>query len=165
MDKPFHHLDLYLFRSSVFKFNVLQDPYFDSKTFFHKPTSGDLILHNHFANKALLNRLMHLIPRSPSSFGLHMFSQLHQAIFLPFTPHPYKNFLWIFMIFLHTPLRVLKNYKKNNGTALTTDFMRQTLPPKDKFLPFHTESFFLIFDSIVSQKEHLEGLPPIGRPK
>jgi len=48
---------------------------------------------------------------------------------------------------LHTPIGALKRDRKNSGMALITDFIRQTLPANDKFLPFHTKSFFLIFDS------------------
>jgi len=66
---------------------------------------------------------------------------------------------------LHTPTRALKKDRKKSGMALMTDFIRQTLPAKDKFLPFHTESFFLIFDRTDSQKEHLDGLPPIVSPR
>ena len=54
------------------------------------------------------------MPRPPSSFGLHMFPQLHQAIFLPFAPQPHKKFLYSLVISLHTPIGALKNDKKNN---------------------------------------------------
>jgi len=66
---------------------------------------------------------------------------------------------------LHTQIGALKNDKKNNGMALITNFMRQALLAKDKYLPFQTGSFFLIFYITGSQKEHLDGLPPPGRPK
>jgi len=44
-------------------------------------------------------------------------------------------------------------------------FIKQTFLAKDRFLPFHTESLCLIFDSTGSQKEYLDGLSPIGRPE
>jgi len=69
------------------------------------------------------------------------------------------------VISLHTPIGALKKDRKKSGMALMTDFVRHTLPAKDRFIPFHTDSFFLTFKSTGSQNEHLDGLPPIGRPK
>jgi len=102
----FHHLEADFGMTISLKF--LHDPYFDSSTSLHRPLSSMPNLHFHLARSALLKFPISLIPKPPSSFGLHMFSHRTHVIFLFSKLQPHRKFLWIFFNSSHMHLGALK---------------------------------------------------------
>jgi len=147
--KSLHHLDSLVELPLSFKF--LQDSYLVSKISFYKPLSTVANLHFHLANKAILNSLMSLIPNPPCSLGLHILAHFIHAIFLRVASQPHRKSLCILVMTLHTLAGVLKKEKKYNGVVVNTYLIRQVLPAKDKNLPFHLASFFLILLTTISK--------------
>jgi len=103
--KSFHQRDPDLLGLDTFK--LLQPPYLDSKTSFHKPSLEETILQIHFPNRATLNSLILITPRPPASRDSHTFSQEAHASFLPSDPQPHRKSLCNFTIFFTTTEGIL----------------------------------------------------------
>ena len=89
--KSLHHKDSDIL--ILWFHRLLQPPYFDSNTSFHKPLSSLSNRHIHFPKRATLNLLSSNIPSPPISFASQTFLHKIHATFLPSKPHTLKKFL------------------------------------------------------------------------
>jgi len=109
LHRSFHHNDWFLWIkvTSVF----LHVPYLASEMSLHRPSSNALYLQFHLGSKALLKHPMSLMPKPPTTTGLHTVFHFTQVIFLPLYPQLQRNFAWILLIWLHTTTCALRKEK------------------------------------------------------
>ena len=121
--------------------------------------------HPCLASKAKLNAFRSLNPIPPHSFGVHIFSQLSQAILSTPLFCPHQNFRTIPASSSHSESSNLKQLMVYEGIAWATDFIKISFPAFDKSFSFHQESFFPSL-SFRSLKVFFLDLPTRdGRPK
>ena len=92
-------------------------------------------------------------------------SQLTQAIFLCSKPPPHRNLHCVLINFSTTLSGILKKERKYIGSAVRTEFIKVTLPPKETCFCFHLASFPSHFLTTGSQMALCLGFVPIGIPR
>ena len=122
--------------------HTLHLTYLDFTTSFHNPSTSCINLYFHLANKTLLNKETSITLKPPFSFGKQIASHQTHGIFFISSNPPHKNsfcnFLNAFTIFKG----ILKKDNIQIGKEVSTDLIRQILPPNGRHLPFHLDSFF-----------------------
>ena len=123
------------------------------------------IRHNCLASIALLKALKFLNPIPPLAFCLHIVFQLTQLIFVSCCCCPHQKFLIILSISSHRLWGRRKHPIVYVGIAWATTFIRISLPPIERSLPFHPANFCPIL-SLRIEKTCFFDLPmKDGRPK
>ena len=139
--------------------------YHDLRTLATREFGFCRIRHNRLASIALLKACRFLNPIPLLAFCLHIVFQLTQHIFVSYCLWPHQKFFIILSISSHRLWGRRKHPIVYVGIAWATTFIRISLPPIERSLPFHLANFCPIL-SLRIKKTCFFDLPmKDGRPK